>query len=77
MIAALLLALQAAPDAATAARVDRLLSRAPVVDGHNDLAWEIATRHGGRVEAVDLSRDTGALGHPLQTRLEENGARSP
>ena len=69
MIAALLLALQAAPDAATAARVDRLLSRAPVVDGHNDLAWEIATRHGGRVEAVDLSRDTGALGHPLQTDL--------
>ena len=69
MIAALLLALQAAPDAATAARVDRLLSRAPVVDGHNDLAWEITTRHGGRVEAVDLSRDTGRLGHPLQTDL--------
>jgi membrane dipeptidase len=72
MIAALLLALQAAPvtppDPRLAARIDRLLARHPVVDGHNDLAWELADKHGGR-DAVDLSRDTSRLAHPLQTDL--------
>jgi membrane dipeptidase len=81
MIAALLLALQAAPAVAEPgpalrARVDRVLARSPVVDGHNDLAWEIRTAHGGAVEALDLTRDTAALAHPLQTdlpRLKKGG----
>lgn len=73
MIAALLLALQAAPvspsDPRLDARIGRVLARHPVVDGHNDLAWELREKHGGRVEATDLSRDTGTLGAPLQTDL--------
>ncbi|WP_375428898.1 dipeptidase [uncultured Sphingomonas sp.] len=73
MIFALLLAVQAAsaasPDPRLVARIERVLARNPVVDGHNDLAWELRKNHGGRVEAVDLSRDTSALGFPLQTDL--------
>ncbi len=58
------------------ARVTQLLERAPIIDGHNDLAWEIRERHEARVEALDLSRDTAALPYPLQTdvpRLRRGG----
>lgn len=76
MIPALLFLLQAAPEPAIAARIERVLARSPVVDGHNDLAWELLQRHEGRVESVDLTRDTAALGFPLQTdlpRLKKGG----
>jgi membrane dipeptidase len=65
MIAALLLALQAAP--AVPSRIERLLERAPVIDGHNDLAWELR-QTGVPVERIDL-RDTTRLPTPLQTDL--------
>lgn len=58
------------------ARIDRLLARTPVIDGHNDLAWEIRERHDAKVEAVDLTHDTAALPFPLQTdipRLKRGG----
>jgi membrane dipeptidase len=74
--AALLLLLQSAPDPVVQARVERVLRQAPVVDGHNDLAWELAKNHDGRVESVDLNADTGRLGHALQTdipRLRRGG----
>ncbi len=70
-----LLALLAAPVAAQsidprlAARVQRVLERTPVVDGHNDLAWELRDRHEAAVEAVDLARDTATLPRPLQTDI--------
>jgi microsomal dipeptidase-like Zn-dependent dipeptidase len=66
LIAALLLL---AADPAIAARVDRILSRTPVIDGHNDLAWEIRDRHDAKVEAVPLATDTAALPYPLQTDI--------
>jgi membrane dipeptidase len=49
-----------APDVAT--RIDRILATTPLVDGHNDLAWEIRTRYKGDVAAVDLSIDQST--HP-------------
>jgi membrane dipeptidase len=56
-----------APGPADVARAERVLARAPVVDGHNDLAWEIAHYNGGRVAVV---REDGAnLPRPLQTDL--------
>lgn len=58
-----------APDAATVKRVDKVLSRAPVIDGHNDLPWELRSSHDSRVEAVELSADTAALDNPLQTDI--------
>jgi len=57
------------PDAAIVARVDRVLSVAPVIDGHNDLAWELRKVYEGKVEAVDLTRDTANLEKPLQTDI--------
>ena len=75
---AVLLAAQAAaaPAPVVPARITRLLERTPVIDGHNDLAWEIRERHDGKVEDVDLTRDTAALPYPLQTdipRLRQGG----
>ncbi len=78
-IVAALLPLQATgavADPAIAARVERVLARAPIVDSHNDLPWELRERYEARVEAVDLSRDTAALAYPLQTdipRLRRGG----
>jgi microsomal dipeptidase-like Zn-dependent dipeptidase len=70
MIAAfLLLAAQASPDAALSRRVERVLERSPVIDGHNDLAWEIRDLHDAKVETVDLSVDTARLPNPLQTDI--------
>ncbi|WP_329958596.1 membrane dipeptidase [Sphingomonas sp. Leaf37] len=64
LILALLLAAQLS-DVAVAARVERVLARTPVIDGHNDLAWELREA----VPAPDLSRDTAVLPHPLQTDI--------
>jgi len=61
-----------APPAAAqdvAARVERVLRQAPVIDGHNDLAWELRDKQGGRVEATDLTRATDTLPHPMQTDI--------
>lgn len=63
--AALLAALLAATSAQAAdpvtVRVERVLRATPVIDGHNDLPWELRTRVGGKVFSggVDLSRNVG------------------
>lgn len=62
-------AAQSPTDAEIAARVDRVLTEQPVIDGHNDLAWEIRNRYDARVESVDLTSDTSRLPYPLQTDL--------
>ena len=43
----------AASDAELLARVERVLAKTPLIDGHNDLPWEIRTREGGVDLAVD------------------------
>jgi len=54
--------------AATAAtrqeRVARVLSQTPLVDGHNDLPWEIRERFGGDLSKLDLTVGTAALPAP-------------
>lgn len=70
-LAALLLATPAAaapPRDAALARAERVLAAAPVIDGHNDLAWELRTRFDGAVEEVRL--DGSPLAWPLQTDLK-------
>ncbi len=64
LMLALLLVAQST-DAAVDARVERVLARTPVIDGHNDLAWELRDAE----PMPDLSRDTAALPHPLQTDI--------
>jgi membrane dipeptidase len=50
-------------------RVERVLAATPVIDGHNDLPWEIREKYDDWRGALDLGRDTSKLAHPLQTDL--------
>ena len=47
-------------DAALASRVDRILAKTPLIDGHNDLPWEIRERFGNAA-GVDLAASTANL----------------
>ena len=55
----------AAPSGADdAQRVEQVLRRTPLVDGHNDLPWEIRARYGGDLSKVDLAANTALLPVP-------------
>jgi membrane dipeptidase len=64
-----------------AARVAQILKRTPLIDGHNDLPWEIRERFHGKVSALDLKSDTSLLPVPADgialmtdiTRLRRGG----
>jgi membrane dipeptidase len=45
-------------------RVEQVLLRTPLIDGHNDLPWEIRDRFKGDLAAVDLQADTRRLPFP-------------
>jgi len=45
-------------------RVDRVLLQTPLIDGHNDLPWEIRERFKSDVAAINLAVSTGHL--PLE-----------
>jgi membrane dipeptidase len=47
-----------------AQRVARVLAQTPLIDGHNDLPWEIRTRFASDLSKVDLSTSTAALPAP-------------
>ncbi|MFN3675272.1 MAG: dipeptidase [Sphingomonas pseudosanguinis] len=66
MLIALLLA-QAA-DSTITRRVDSVLVRAPIVDGHNDLPWELRDSDLPP-ESPAFAANTATLPHPLQTDL--------
>jgi membrane dipeptidase len=51
---------QSAKDESLSARVDRVLTETPVIDGHNDLPWEIRDKFGN-VGNLDLAADTSSL----------------
>jgi membrane dipeptidase len=72
--------LAAGPAAATApadpyaTRIERVLVATPLIDGHNDLPWEIRDRFKSDLSAVDLAADTRRLPHaddvaPLMTDI--------
>lgn len=58
-----------ATDAALAARIERVLTRSPVIDGHNDLPWALREAYGPAQAGIDLRRDTAHLATPLMTDL--------
>ncbi len=60
LFAANMVAAAPVDDAALAARVHRVLEKTPLIDGHNDLPWEIRERFGS-VDNLDLSKDTTKL----------------
>ena len=45
-------------------RIERILAQTPLIDGHNDLPWEIRSRLGSDLDKADLSRSTLALPAP-------------
>jgi membrane dipeptidase len=42
-------------------RIDQVLSRTPLIDGHNDLPWEIRERYKSDLAAINLAADTRHL----------------
>ncbi|HEV2284777.1 MAG TPA: dipeptidase [Steroidobacteraceae bacterium] len=64
LLPALLLAAPALAADNDAQRIERVLAQTPLIDGHNDLPWEIRTRFGSDLAKVDLSRSTLALPAP-------------
>jgi membrane dipeptidase len=44
-----------------AARVAAVLKKTPLIDGHNDLPWEIRERFHSKVSAINLATDTSKL----------------
>jgi membrane dipeptidase len=45
-------------------RVAKILATTPLIDGHNDLPWEIRERFKGRLSTFDLKSDTSQLPAP-------------
>ncbi|HEX6498075.1 MAG TPA: dipeptidase [Micromonosporaceae bacterium] len=55
-------------------RIRTLLDRAPVIDGHNDLAWELRGRVRYDLDRLDVSVDQSATGlHTDLVRLRAGG----
>ena len=50
-------------------RVERILRQTPVIDGHNDLPWEIRDSYDFWRKPLDLDSDTSRLEARLQTDL--------
>ncbi|HEX2417680.1 MAG TPA: dipeptidase [Micromonosporaceae bacterium] len=55
-------------------RIRRLLSDTPVIDGHNDLLWELRVLAGYDFDTIDVSRDQRPAGlHTDLPRLRAGG----
>ena len=66
----LLLAASAhAQPTAVQARIDRILTEVPLIDGHNDLPWEFRERVKNHLAQIDLRQDESKLTPPLQTDI--------
>ena len=52
-------------DSDYAARIDRVLSATPLIDGHNDLPWVLRARFKGDLTQIDLGANTAVLAAPV------------
>jgi membrane dipeptidase len=59
----------AAPAQTPERRVERVLAKSPIIDGHNDLPWEIRDAYDFWRKPLDLDSDTSRLEVRLQTDL--------
>jgi membrane dipeptidase len=64
-----LLVAAAPPDQSVDRRVARVLKESPLIDGHNDLPWEIRDKYDFWRKPLDLNADTSRLEARLQTDL--------
>ena len=62
------LAAQQQLDANVQARIDRVLKKTPLIDGHNDLPWALRQDHGQSVE--NLESGTDKREKPLHTDMQ-------
>ena len=70
LLAAMLSATPAAAqqtDARTAARIERILKATPLIDGHNDLPWELRENHKSDISGLESGREAGEK--PLMTDI--------
>ncbi|WP_337185134.1 dipeptidase [Phenylobacterium sp.] len=51
-------------DPKIAARVDRVLARTPLIDGHNDVPWTLRQHVGVHPERLDFDADTSGIRSP-------------
>lgn len=56
-------------DAALQKRVERVLARTPVIDGHNDMPWALRDNYGDKALDIDLRKDTRQLDKPMHTDI--------
>jgi membrane dipeptidase len=64
------------PDPSLVARARKLLDQVPLVDGHNDVPWELRDRVKNHLAQLDLRSDTGVLKKRMHTdipRLRKGG----
>jgi membrane dipeptidase len=64
------------PAPALIERARRLLREVPLIDGHNDLPWQLRERFHDQLDKLDLRRDASGLRPPLHTdipRLRRGG----
>ena len=54
-------------DPSVAKRIDRILKRTPLIDGHNDLPGELREKYGSRVD--NLASGSDKLPQPLMTDM--------
>ena len=64
LLPALVLALPAFGADPGTQRIEQILAQTPLIDGHNDLPWEIRSRFAGDLAKVDLSSSTLGLPAP-------------
>ncbi len=63
--------IHAEPQANPLERALKVLERAPIIDGHNDLPWELFDLYAAKARTIDL---TGTAGTPI-TKLQTDIAR--
>ncbi len=56
-------------DTTIQARIERILKATPIIDGHNDLAWELREKYASKVETTDVAANSNKLASPLQTDM--------
>ncbi|WP_240338888.1 dipeptidase [Novosphingobium sp. BW1] len=56
-------------DPAVQARIDRVLAKTPLIDGHNDWAWALHENYDTGAATLDLKADTRWLEKPLDTDI--------
>ena len=74
LLGAPLLSAAVSPDQSYAPRIAQVLKQTPLIDGHNDLPWEIRDRFKGDLSTIDLSADTARLPAPAGAPVTVSGS---